>query len=51
LRGLQFADDDKVKGMEHGHLHTQPKKFFYGIRKVVDCWTKCIEKQVDYAEK
>jgi hypothetical protein len=27
------------------------KTFFDGISELVDCWIKCIEKQVYYAEK
>jgi histone-lysine N-methyltransferase SETMAR len=51
LRGCRFADDDEVKEAVHDWLCTQPKRFSYGIRKLADCWTKCIEKQGDYEEK
>jgi hypothetical protein len=33
-------------------LRDQPKTFFLeGIHKLVDRWTKCIEKEGDYVEK
>jgi hypothetical protein len=33
-------------------LRDQPKTFFVeGIRKLVDRWIKCIEKEGDYVEK
>jgi hypothetical protein len=52
LRGCRFVDDDEVKEAVHDWLHTQPKQFFTdGMRKLVDCWTKCAEKQGDYVEK
>jgi hypothetical protein len=36
----------------HKWLRDQPKTFFVeGIRKLVDRWTKCIEKEADYVEK
>jgi hypothetical protein len=36
----------------HKWLRDQPKTFFVeGIRKLVDRWTKCIEKEGDYVEK
>jgi histone-lysine N-methyltransferase SETMAR len=52
LRCHQFADDDdEVKEAMHDCIRTQPKTFFYGIRKLVDSWTKCIKKQRNYVEK
>jgi hypothetical protein len=36
----------------HKWLRDQPKTFFVeGICKLVDYWTKCIEKEGDYVEK
>jgi hypothetical protein len=36
----------------HKWLRDQPKTFFLeGIHKLVDRWTKCIEKEGDYVEK
>jgi hypothetical protein len=36
----------------HKWLRDQPKTFFVeGIGKLVDRWTKCIEKEEDYVEK
>jgi hypothetical protein len=32
-------------------LRDQPKTFVEGIRKLVDRWTKCIEKEGDNVEK
>jgi hypothetical protein len=35
----------------HKWLRDQPKTFFVeGIRKLVDGWTKCIEKEGDYVK-
>ena len=52
LRGHQFSTDKEVREAVHKWLHNQPKTFFLeGIRKIVDCWTKCIEKEGDYVEK
>ena len=52
LRGRRFSTDEDVKEAVHKWLHDQPKTFFLeGIRKLVDRWTKCIEKQGDYIEK
>ncbi|XP_045132250.1 histone-lysine N-methyltransferase SETMAR-like [Portunus trituberculatus] len=47
-----FLRDEDVKEAVHKWLHDQPQTFFSeGIRKLVDRWTKCIEKQGDYIEK
>lgn len=52
LRGRRFDSDEAVKEAVHSWLAAQPKTFFYeGIRKLVERWTKCIEKQGDYVEK
>jgi len=41
-----------VKAAVHQSLLAQPKTFFAdGIKKLVGCWEKCIEKQGDYIEK
>ena len=51
LRG-QFAADDEVKEAVHDWLRSQPQTFFSnGIKKLTDCWAKCIEKKGDYIEK
>jgi histone-lysine N-methyltransferase SETMAR len=48
----QFSTDKEVRKAVHKWLRDQPKTFFLeGIRKLVDCWTKCIEKEGDYVEK
>jgi len=51
LRGRRFSTDNEVRETVHKWLRDQPKTFLEGIRKLVDCWTKCIEKEGDYVEK
>ena len=51
-RGRRFSTDNEVREAVHKWLRDQPKTFFLeGIRKLVDRWTKCIEKEGDYVEK
>jgi hypothetical protein len=46
-----IANEEEIQAV-HKWLHDQPKTFFVeGIRKLVDRWTKCIEKDGDYVEK
>jgi hypothetical protein len=46
-----IANEEEIQAV-HKWLRDQPKTFFVeGIRKRVDRWTKCIEKEVDYVEK
>ena len=42
-----------MKEVVHAWLADQPKTFFFsdGIKKLVQCWKKCTEKQGDYVEK
>jgi hypothetical protein len=52
LRGRRFTSDQEVKGAVHAWLAAQPKTFFSeGIKKLVQRWNKCVEKQGDYVEK
>ena len=52
LSGRRFTSDQEVKEAVHAWLAAQPKTFFSkGIRKLVQQWTKCVEKQGDYVEK
>jgi hypothetical protein len=52
LRGRRFTSDQEVKEALHAWFAAQPKTFFSeGIRKLVQRWTKCVEKQGDYVEK
>jgi hypothetical protein len=52
LRGQKFADDDEVIETVQSWLQATPKNFFLeGIHKLVDRWTKCVAKQLDYVEK
>ena len=52
LRGRRFSTDKDVREAVHKWLRDQPKPFFLeGIHKLVDHWTKCIEKEGDYVEK
>ena len=43
----------RLKEAVHAWLAAQPKTFFFpeGIKKLVQRWKKCIEKQGDYIEK
>jgi hypothetical protein len=46
-----IANEEEIPAV-HKWLCDQPKTFFVeGIRKLVDRWTKCIEKKGDYVEK
>jgi len=52
LRGRRFSTDKEVQEAVHKWLRDQPKTFFLeGIHKLVDRWTKCIEKKGDCVEK
>jgi hypothetical protein len=45
------ANEEEIQRV-HKWLHDQLKTFFVeGIRKLVDRWTKCSEKEGDYVEK
>jgi hypothetical protein len=47
-----LTSDQEVKEAVHAWLTAQPKTFFSeGIRKLVQRWTKCVEKQGGYVEK
>jgi len=51
LRGRRFAADE-VKEAVHDWLRSKPQTFFSnGIKKLTDCWAKCIKKKGDYIEK
>jgi hypothetical protein len=48
----EVVDFLQKKEVVHKWLRNQPKTFFLeGIRKPVDRWTKCIEKEGNYVEK
>jgi len=53
LRGRRFTSDQELKEAVHVWFAAQPKTFFLfeGIKKLVQRWKKCIEKQGDYVEK
>ena len=52
LRGRRFTLDQEVKEAAHAWLAAQPEAFFSdGIRKLVQRWTKCVEKQWHYVKK
>ena len=51
LRGRRFTSDQEMKEAVHAWLAVQPKTFSEGIRKLVQRWTKCVEKQGEYVEK
>jgi histone-lysine N-methyltransferase SETMAR len=51
LRGRHFASDQEVKEAVRPWLVTQSKtSFSEGTRKLVDFWTKCVEKDKSYIE-
>ena len=50
LRGRRFSTEKDVREAVHKWLHDQTKTFLEGIRKLVDRWTKRVEKG-DYVEK
>jgi hypothetical protein len=46
-----IANEEEIQAV-HKWLRDRPKTFFVeGIRKLLDRWTKCIEKEGDYVEK
>jgi hypothetical protein len=46
-----IANEEEIQAV-HKWLRDHPKTFFVeGIRKLVDRWTKCIEKEGDCIEK
>jgi hypothetical protein len=46
-----ITNEEEIQAV-HKWLHDQPKTFFVErIRKLVDHWTKCMEKEGDYVEK
>jgi hypothetical protein len=48
----RFQCDEGIKNAVHQWLHAQTKIFYYGgIKKLVGCWEKYVEKQGDYVEK
>ena len=52
LRARRFTLDQELKEAVHAWLAAQPKTLFSeGIRKLVQRWTKCVEKQGDCVEK
>jgi hypothetical protein len=51
LGGKRFRNNEVIHDVQEW-LHGQPKDFFLnGIRKLPDCWRKCIANQGDYVEK
>ena len=52
LRGRRLISDQEVKEAVQAWVAAQPKAFFSeGIRKLVQRWIKCVEKQGDYVKK
>ena len=52
LRGKHFPNDEAVKKVVQDFLMHKTKTFFLqAIQKLVERWTKCIEKDGDYTEK
>jgi hypothetical protein len=52
LYDVDFLRTKEVREVVHKWLGNQPNTFFLeGIRKLVNRWTKCIEKEGDYIEK
>jgi hypothetical protein len=52
LKGTHFTSDDEVKQAVTSWIRQRSPEFFTdGMRKLVLCWEKCIERQGDYVEK
>jgi hypothetical protein len=51
LRGSHFASNQDVKEAVHAWLVTQKYFFSKGTQKLVDCWSKCVEKDENNIEK
>jgi hypothetical protein len=52
LKCCHFAIDQEMKEPARSRLTVQPQTFFYeGIQKLVNSWTKCIEKGGCYIKK
>ena len=52
LKGTHFTSDDEVKQAVMLWIKQRTPEFFIdGMRKLVLCWEKCIERQGDYVEK
>jgi transposase len=52
LKGTHITSDDEVKHAVTSWIKQRiPEFFFDGMRKLVLCWEKCIERQGDYVEK
>jgi hypothetical protein len=51
--GRRFTSDQELKETAHAWLAAQPKSFFppEDIKKFVQQWNRCIEKQWDWVEK
>jgi hypothetical protein len=51
LGGKRFWNNDVIAAVQ-SWLHEQPKTFFEtGIKKLPECWHKCIAVNGDYIEK
>ena len=52
LKGTHFASDDELKQAVMSWIEQRtPELFNDGMRKLVLCWEKCIERQGNYVEK
>jgi hypothetical protein len=52
LYGCGFFSDDELNNAVHIWLLSQTKTFFtHGIKRLVNCYTICIEKGGDYVDK
>jgi histone-lysine N-methyltransferase SETMAR len=52
LWGCEFRSDEEVKQAVHTWVCDQTKTFFCdGIKKLVECYKKCVDKLGDYVEK
>jgi hypothetical protein len=46
-----FRFDEEVQQAVHEWLHSQPKKFFRGMRALPKRWNTCAELNGDYIDK
>jgi len=52
LKRTHFTSDDEVKQAVTSWIKQRTPEFFIdGMRKLVLCWEKCIERHGDYFEK
>jgi hypothetical protein len=49
--GGKFSSDEEVTGAVQNWFKTQPKTFSEGIKKLMECWNRCVGVEGDFVEK